>query len=181
MASSVKSIFKTLLKVPWIIFITYLIFNIFAFGLTYFKLLGFSYVVMQTAVENNYIPPEELDSLNRYLENITDTGVIGDASLVLKDENDSNIRPATEKRQYGMPVTVGVQAQYRFIWPLTPKEQLKSKGDSFIGYGSNTGNFSGYAGDAVLEARREEIADNKDNNINITYTVIGLKYYPDLN
>lgn len=33
---------------------------------------------------------------------------------------------------------------------------------------------------AQLDQMREEIADNPQNNIWISYTVPGLKYYPDL-
>ena len=53
MAENVKFIFKTLIKVPIIIFVTYFIVNLFAFTVSYFRLLGVSYVVLQTAIENN--------------------------------------------------------------------------------------------------------------------------------
>ena len=181
MSDGVKYIFRTIFKVPIIILVVYAIFNVFAFSLTYFRLLGFSYVVMQTAVENNYIPPEEMNTLNKYLQSITDNGVVGDAEIVISNEEDASILPADRRRQYGSPVTVGVKAQYKFIWPLTPKEQLTNTSGGFIGYGSNTGSFSGYASTSTLEARRKALEDNKNNNINITYTVIGLKYYSDLN
>lgn len=179
MTSGVKFIFKTLTKIPIIIVITYAIFNAFAFGLTYFKLLGFSYVVMQTAVENNYLPPQELNTLNKYLDSIADTGVIDNAKIVTKDENGSE-KDATERRQYGVPVTVGVSAHYKFIWPLTPREQLSNKNEQFIGMSDNTA-FSGFADDGTLQSRREEYENNEKNNIKIVYTVPGLKYYPDMN
>ena len=51
MSDEVKFIFKTLLKVPVIIVVSFLILNIFAFFFIYFKVLGLSYVVMQTAVK----------------------------------------------------------------------------------------------------------------------------------
>ena len=181
MTDSVKFIFKTLFKVPIFIMASFAVFNAFAFGLTYFKLLGLSYVIQQTAVENNYIPDEELNTLNNYLASITNTGVIDNARIVLENPDDSSIREATVKRQYGESVTVGVTAHYRFIWPLTPKEQLQNPDDEFIGYGSQqSSNFSGYADASTLEARRQEIENNPTNNINLIYTVPGLKYYPDL-
>lgn len=182
MAENVKFIFKTLIKVPCIIMVSFFVFNAFAFGLTYFKLLGLSYVVMQTAVENNYIPATELDTLNNYLANISNTGVIDNARIVLSDPNNSSIKDATQKRQYGQPVTVGITAHYRFIWPLTPKDQLANTSDQFIGYGQKeSSNFSGFADDGTLEERRMEIENNQNNNITLIYTVPGLKYYPDLN
>lgn len=182
MADNVKFIFKTLIKVPCIIMVSFFVFNMFAFGLTYFKMLGLSYVIMQTAVENNYIPASELSTLNNYLQSIADTGVIDNARIILSNSEDSTIQDATQKRQYGQPVTVGVSAHYRFIWPLTPKDQLANTSDQFIGYGSTeSSNFSGFADDSTLEARRQEIEENEKNNINLVYTVPGLKYYPDLN
>ena len=181
MNSSIRFIFKTLTKIPITILAVYAVFNIFAFSLTYFKLLGLSYVVMQTAVENNYLPTEEYNTLNNYLQSITDTGVVDNASIIIQDPNDTTIKPATQKRQYGMPVTVGVQAHYKFIWPLMPKEQLNDTSSGFIGYGSNANaNFSGYASDGELESRREDLEDNQQNMIKIQFTVPGLKYYPDL-
>lgn len=178
MTDSVKFIFKTLIKVPVIIMVSFFIFNLFAFGLTYFRLLGFSYVVMQTAVENNYLPKAELDTLNKYLEHIANTAVVENAFIVIKDENDDAILPATERRQYGMPITVGVSADFRFIWPLTPRDQLQDPSSGFVGL-DRDGNqaFSGFADANTLESRRE----GSWNTIRIIYTVPGLRYYPDLN
>lgn len=179
MNSSIKFIFKTLFKVPVYILISYTIFNVFAFSLTYFKLLGFSYVVMQTAVENNYIPASEMTTLNNYLASISNTGVIDKAELILTNSKDSSIASATKRRQYGMPVTVGVKAHYKFIFPLMPKDQLNSTSGGFIGYDSNK-TFSGYASTQELENRRKKLENNTKNNIILEYTVPGLKYYPDL-
>ena len=54
MTDGVKFIFKTLIKVPVYIVAAFGIFNIFAFCFIYFRLLGVSYVVQQTAIENTY-------------------------------------------------------------------------------------------------------------------------------
>ncbi len=173
MSDSVKFIFKTLIKVPCIIMVSFAIFNAFAFGLTYFKLLGFSYVLMQTAVENNYIPAAEKGTLDSYLQSIASTGVVDNASIVLPDNT---------RKQYGVPVKVGVTAHYRFIWPLTPKDQLNNTSEGFIGYGTGAkSSFSGFADGGTLEQRRKAIENNTQNNITIEYTVPGLKYYPDKN
>ena len=177
MSDGVKFIFKTLIKVPVYIAVAFFVFNIFAFSLTYFRLMGLSHVVLQTAVENNHIPSSELNTLNGYLDSITDTGVVGDASVVLQDKEGRN-EIATNRRQYGRPLTVGVTAQYKFIWPLSPKDQLVDPSSGFDGlHGSG---FSGYASGGTLEQRRKDIEDNEDNNIRIEYTVPGLKYYPDM-
>lgn len=180
MSDAVRYIFKTLIKVPVFIAVAYLIFNIFAFTLTYFKMLGFSYVVMQTATQNNYLPDAERITLQNYLDSISNVYIIDDAKLILSgtEANESTL-PANQKRQYGQSVTVGVQCHYKFIWPLQPKEQLQNEGEGFIGMSDNSA-FSGFAGSDVLTARREEYEANPKNNIIIKYTVPGLKYYPDL-
>lgn len=169
MSDGVKMIFKTLIKVPCIILVYYIIFNIFSFSLTYFKLLGISNVIMQVAVENNYIPDNELETLNGYLDSITNTGVVSDASIIVSDN---------DKKQYGSPVTVGVSAHYKFILPLMPNQQLSDENGKFIGEGN--GSFSGFADDSTLAARRSSTEANAGDNIVITYTVPGLQYYPDL-
>lgn len=124
MSDGVKYIFKVLFKVPIYILITYLIFNGFAFMFVFYEMLGISYVVMQTAVENNYIPQQELENLNNYLADIDKSEVIDNVSLVLENEDDNTIPEATVKRQYGSPVTVGVRAHYNFIWPFAKRGEI---------------------------------------------------------
>lgn len=183
MSDSVKFIFKTLIKVPCIIFVAYLILNIFTFCYTYFRMLGFSYVVMQTAVENNYLPESEYQQLNGYLNSMSNTAFCENAYIVVNDTSEpsyvSGIAPAYNnayaKRQYGGTVRVGVSFDFRMIWPLLPHEQ--TTGDQAV---------SGYKGTDVdkldstaIDAAREQKSDNW-NTITISYTVPGLKYYPDL-
>lgn len=171
MNESVKFIFKTLLKVPVFILVAYAIFNLFAFSFSYFKIMGFSYVAMQTAVENNYFPQTELDTLTAYLDGL-ETAMLENATLTIDTGNGGN-----ERVQYGSEITVTVSAHYRFIWPLMPNEQ-RSTGVAAEGMdGQNTGE---QLTAAQLDQMREEIADNPQNNIWISYTVPGLKYYPDL-
>lgn len=186
MSSGVSFIFKTLIKIPCYIMVMYLVFNLFGFTLTYFKLLGFSYTIQQTAVENNYIPEQEKLTLTRYLNDISGTDVVEGARLVLDDPSQPSIPSATIKRQYGNEVVVGVEATYKFIWPLMPREQLNDEfdptqenGGGFQGM-SDTATFSGYADGGTLEARRAEKNNKAKSNIRIVYTVPGLKYYPDL-
>jgi len=170
MNSSITFIFKTLIKVPVIILVSYFIFNVFAFGLVYFKLLGISYVAMQVAAENNFVPAQEMNTIQAYLDNLSLTEIVDNASIVVPDNT---------KKQYGEPVTVRITADYKFIFPLTPREQLVNTEDKFTGYGdSKSTSFHGFADNATLEARRSN--NISKNNIVIEYTVPGLKYYPDL-
>ena len=87
--------------------------------------------------------------------------------------------------QYGDTVTVGVQAHYKFIWPLQPKEQhAGGSGGTNGNFGANTdgmnnsGDYSGDKTDSQLKDARESY-DSDQNNIVIEYKVPGLKYYPD--
>lgn len=180
MTDGVRRVFKILILVPCIIFVSYLIFNIFSFTFTYFRLLGFANTVRQVAVENNYLPEQELQTLQNYLDDITNTGVVDSASIIVYVENeDGSVSDASIRQQYGEAVTVGVQAHYRFVMPLTPKEQFTNTNDTLDGL--NGSGFGGYASGDILEERRKQYEENPSNNIIIKYTVPGLKYYPDLN
>ena len=176
MQDGVKFIFKTLLKVPIIILVSFAVFNLFAFCLSYFKLLGISYVAMQTAVENNYIPTEEFNTLENYLNNTMATYMLENPKL------ECDTGSGNKRVQYGGKVTVTVSAHYRFIWPLTPKEQtgLKNSDDVNAVAGQNGTTTRSFSSNAQLEAARMKYENNTANNIIITYTVPGLKYYPDL-
>lgn len=82
--SSITFIFKTLIKVPCIIFVAFFIMNCFAFMFIYFKVLGFSYVLMQEAVENNYIPPRQAGQIAQYLLNLkTEIPMCQDATIIV--------------------------------------------------------------------------------------------------
>lgn len=174
MTDGVKFIFKTLIKVPVIILVAYLIFNIFAFAFTYFRLLGFSYVAMQTAVENNFIPPEEQETLTSYLDsletymvsnlalgcdtNTTNDAVNGGPYIDITQPDNDNI-----KVQYGTPMTITVSAKYTWIFPLV-----------------NTSKYDDDNPKDGPNAMGLTYNENSDNNIVISYTIPGLKYYPDM-
>lgn len=189
MSEEVKFIFKTLLKVPIIIFVSFFIFNIFAFFFIYFKTLGVSYVVMQVAVENNYLPAEELQSLYDYVNSFKDAEMVQDAAIIvgkkadgsyltMTNRNDINATEAIDarkRRQYGNKVLCGVYVNYELIWPLDYSETLNAGKVSGI---AGTGSEQGFKSDAELTQMRE---DNKSPlDIRIVYEVPGLKYYPDL-
>lgn len=158
MNDSVKFIFRTLLRVPIIILVSYLIFNLFAFTFTYFRLLGYSYVAMQTVVENNFIPPDELNTLTDYLNSL-ETGIVSNLSVTcdtdISSPDENNI-----KVQYGTPIKVTVSAKYTWVFPL-------------VNTAASGPDDSAHADGLVYN-------ENDNNNIVISYTVPGLKYYPDL-
>ena len=66
MGDSVKFIFKTLIKVPVIVMVSFIIFNIFSWTISYFKLVGASYTIMQVGMENNFIPAKDEVIINNF-------------------------------------------------------------------------------------------------------------------
>jgi len=167
MSDGIKFIFKTLIKIPLIIAITFAIFNLFAFGLSYMKILGLSFVAKQVAMENNYIPAAESLILREYMDNYLETELLP----VVKFTDDTQFT----RQQYGSAVKVGVEAKYKVVLPLMPKEQIHG---SFAGY-DGTG-FHGFKTQAEIDAFKAERDSRIKSNIRIEYLVPGLKYYPDM-
>ena len=166
MSDTVKSVFGILIKIPIMVFIVYLIFNCFVFILCYFKLLGVSYIAMQTALENNCIPQNERAILEKYMKENIETPLLRD----VKFTDDTQF----ERVQYGQLINVGIEGRYVFLWPLVPAEQVEG---TFLGEQG----FSGrYKSDAELENLRKKKEENEKSNIIIKYQVPGLRYYPDL-
>ena len=196
----------TLLKVPVYIMVAFFIFNLFAFTFIYFKMLGISYVVQQTAIENNYIPAAEKKTICDYMkDNLANISMVENVGLCYGDNSyldvtkADSINPKTgafQKKQYGSKITCGVTCNYIWIWPL---DYRTTKG--------NTNNVAGYANDNTInpyyqsEANKGRTYDQRaskagnmteymrqntkptdydDNNIKIIYELPGLKYYPDL-
>lgn len=205
MTDEVKFIFKTLLKVPIIILVCYAILNLFSFFFIYFKALGASYVVMQVAVENNYLPATELKELYAYVDEWNDIPMCNNATIIV-GKSGSTLYKVTEvspgvpqtsatygtadarrRKQYGNTVTCGVTCDYTIVWPLSHREQLEGAGlDSKIGTTGDTVEVAGVRGGANPGFKSETELDTLRKSkraglpITITYTVPGLKYYPDM-
>jgi hypothetical protein len=92
MDESVAFIFKTLIKVPCIIFVSFFIFNIFAFCFIYFKILGLSYVLMQEVVANNYITSSQYDQIwKSSLTDLNDTALVSSVGIIVGKDNSGNL------------------------------------------------------------------------------------------
>lgn len=177
MTDSLRFIFKTLIKIPFIIMVTYFIANIFFFSLFYFKFTGISYSVMNTGMENNYIPPSELATLKDTVEKIdTDSELIQEAKVI----------GPNQRSQYGTPITVGVEYKYRWLTPLMPQDTGQRPADLNSGSSivddstASEGNVN--MSQAEAQRRIDELSNRSLNSpIQIIYKVPGLQYYPDLN
>lgn len=189
MSDDVKFIFKTLIKVPCIIVISYLMFNIIMFVNFYFKGLGASYLVMQTVAANNYLPETEKQQMINVAKEFNESDLIrkvafGCRTTSTSDEDlqhqirsnsdaiqiDSN---STVKNQYGK--SIKCYFAYEFIWqmPLSNKG-LKVDG---INNSSSGGMEAGLSQEGLVTQ-----SDNGDTGavVIFSYTVPGLKYYPDM-
>lgn len=174
MSTEIKNIFKILIGVPVVIMACFFIFNLFAFGFSMFKVLGIYFVVMQTAIENNYITPEDKVILQNYMDN-QETAML--TNIRFTDETEFN------RVQYGTMVDVGVEAKYNFIMPLTVKEQTKSggvEGFSDVSYVDSLGSSTIWKSADELEYDRQQKLSRAKSNIRFHNKIPGLKYYPDL-
>lgn len=140
----VASIFRPLIKVPIIIAIAFLALNIFSFSISYLRLVSALNSLQQIAMENNYIPSNEMTSFKKYMEGL-DTKFLGD--FVITIDQSGNSKTYTYKsngdiwnpedntwqtqagtwsesgsgnvrKQYGSPITCTITADYHFITPL---------------------------------------------------------------
>ena len=151
MTGTVKSIFKTLVKVPVTIIVAYFIINLVLFSYFYFRFAGVSYVIMQTAMENNYIPETEDKIIKQAIRDI----------VYHKDENGVEY-PSSVIRASGVD-SQGNDASF-----------YGNNGSSDLRDGAS--NMS----DGELEAIRNDSKHKVAIPIDITYTVPALQYYSDL-
>lgn len=169
MQDDVKFIFKSLIKVPVIIFEVYFVFNIFCLMFIFFKTLGYSYVVMQTVVENNYVPAQEMQSLDNQLQELRNITFVNNATVVVTEPQSTDVDAQYNTRtQYGSVKRCGVQVNYIIQWPLRPDQQTDN-GVAVNGLQGGGGNYTHFG------------PINMEVPITITYKVPGLQYYPDLN
>lgn len=201
MAENVKFIFKSLIKVPIFIFVAFFIFNIFTFFFIYFKMLGISYVVMQTAVENNYLPQQELTTLNKYMKNLNKISYVENAHVVVDNDTSgatlyngsgsyldekgnakalaSDGHNSVTRRQYGNYIVTGVYCKYKIIWPLQYVETMHDTNAGVAGTNSSNNNTV-ETSNTTLANRRKDSKHAVMIPIKLVYTIPGLKYYPDL-
>lgn len=175
MEDTVKFIFKTLIKVPVVIAVCYFFINVFGFAASYFKVQGLAYSAMQVGLVNNYIPTNEYNTLTNYMDSM-ESYVLSDIDFTdaTQTATGSGSGNRAGKVQYGNEITVGIKANYKWIMPLTVPEQT-SDGRGVAGTSDRTVMWKS---DSELQSALDNA--EHDNNIEITYTIPGLQYYPDL-
>jgi hypothetical protein len=201
--NSVASIFKILIKIPIIISVSYLILNIFAFALSYFKILGASYSLQQIVMENNYLPVSEVESFNKYLRGSDgssglQTSFLDNIYAVVYTDSEATSLSACSGRksdgsfqktnngiignnartQYGSTAYVGIVSNFHALWPFSYNEL-------FVNNAGVTGWKSG-TGSSVKETTFKSAEDLEKSRkkstakIDVIHPVIGLQYYSDL-
>lgn len=128
MNDEVKFIFKTLIKVPVIIIISYLVFNIVMFINFYFRGLGTSYLIMQEVAINNYIPATDRGSITetaRNFENYDNTAT---------NENGTNKSVTSD---FIDAVVIGVNNEGRFQTNSQIQDTVKNIANSGRSWSDN--------------------------------------------
>lgn len=204
MENGVTWIFRKLIKVPVIILVSFGILNIFAFTVSYFRIVGASNTLQQAVMDNNYLTKADEETFKDYLASL-ETAYLQNIRLVIDTEVDNKkASPNYEaieasgntntRKQYGNVIDVGVVAEYKFIMPLQHTETLKD--GKVAGYGGTSTGASGgirgdldtYRGDtAATQSVNTDFddlkggrADKFGGTIAIVNRVIGMQYYSDL-
>lgn len=181
MSDGVKFIFKTLIKVPFIICVSFFIFNIFAFTVSYFRIVGASNTLQQAIMDNNYLVKTDKDTFDTYIKNLKTTCLTDIQLIVDTDGNDypDNYHWKNEREQYGNVITCGITARFKPIIPLIYTETLENGRVNGYGNGS-VNNSGGTKTDAQLQEARENKNKDAGGNITVVTKVVGMQYYSDL-
>lgn len=172
----------------------YTIINVAALFIMYMKVSSASYALQQRAMENNFIPEDELNSFEKYLDTLK-TEYVQDFHVVIytnkedgqtgafwrKDEDkvpteytdysvyfNDNVN---ERVQYGNTIYVGVACDFRAMVPFLYNETIKSGKVA-----GTTGAGSDFNSDEELKRKRKYAVAH----IDIVEPVVGLRYYSDL-
>lgn len=178
---SVGFIFKTLVKVPIYIMVGFTMLNILAFTISYFRIVGASYTLQQTVMDNNFLTQSDLDSYESYLDTL-ETAYLKDIHLVINtDAGDVDTTRTTfinDRQQYGNVVDIGVASTYSFIMPLDVRQMTVGEVGVQGMDGMRGTKSSQLLSKSELKAKRD--ANVTGGSIDVINTVVGLQYYSDL-
>ena len=195
LSSAVAKVFKTLAMVPVAIAAVFLVFNLFGYITSYFRLLGLSYMVQSIIVENNYIPTAEQVMLangsvgacagncvlsgrdtngDGALEGVLasyETSILRNVRIVHGDGTRNNC--PFQRKQYGGTCVVQIAADYVWAVPFMP-QQVEVDTSRYDDSRLNTQIITdGHDGVTAIE-------NGVVTPMVISYTLPGLAYYPDL-
>lgn len=190
----IMTVLRQFLKIIWFTFLFYLITNVIGFFLAYMRVSSASYALQQKAMENNFIPEEEMEAFQMHLNNLksayvqdlhivvyTDKGPGETGAFWRKDEDEVPVDytdysvffkdNVNERVQYGHTIYVGVACDFRALFPFLYNETIKSGKVA-----GNNGSGSDFLSDEELKRSRKYTV----GHIDIVEPVIGLRYYSDL-
>lgn len=197
MTKAIWSIFKIVIMIPILVFIAYMIFNLIAFVVCYFRVVGAYQAAQNIAMENNYIPPSEEAQLYAYfgrleignyseeLNAYRDVSVLSNIKLT---DNTNTTSTGGGRVQYGTEVTVGVEAIFTIVLPLMPHDMIP-EGTNVASFNA-LGNY-GYSGSSPSTTQGDRLSDSeleskRKNKFTIEIPIVlesqvpGLRYYADL-
>lgn len=203
MDDSVRTIFKALIKVPCIIMVAFLMLNVFAYAVSYFRIVSATNTIQQAVMENNFLTKDDTDTFVKYLSTM-ETAYLNNFEIHIDNETSSAkecIIPVTKymtigssavkdadqnsRVQYGTPVNVSVTANYKFIMPLVYGQTLKTGevqgfSDTKLSGAADHGRTvsTDFISDAEAEYRRQH--NSPLNTISVKSTVVGMQYYADI-
>lgn len=183
MSDGVKFIFKTLIKVPFIICVSFFIFNIFAFTVSYFRIVGASNTLQQAIMDNNYLVDSDRTTFENYTK-LLKTNCLDNIQIIVdtdgNDYNPKHYQEHNDRKQYGHVITCGITARFKPIIPLIYTDTLEA--GKVKGYGTmeSAGVSGGTKSSADLEDLRKDKNEKAEGNITVVTKVVGMQYYSDL-
>lgn len=176
--SSIKIVFSTFVKTFIYIFAFYFCFNIMAFAISYFRVVGASYSLQQVVMDNNYLTTQDFDTFNRYLSKL-DTAYLTDLHVVINTDPEGVATGrdtfVNDREQYGNMVEVGIASKFTFVFPLMRNEMTTdNKGVDGLDKTRNAQWLSGEEMENKRNAKRIGV------NLDVINPVVGLQYYSDL-
>jgi len=182
----IKKIFFGLAKIPIMIMVVFLAFNVFAFVISYFRIMGVTHTLQQVVIDNNYLTDKDKETFETYLRKLETSYLTNIRIVINTSANDGTATDRytfiNDRKQYGNVIEVGVAADYRFIMPLMPT-QMSVDGKGVAGLNGQFNNQA--ANGSQTYADNNEMERRRNNNVtggslDIIETVVGLQYYSDL-
>ena len=153
----VKAIFKALIAIPVTILIVYTFINGWYVYNTFLKLDSISEMAMDAAVRNNYIPEEQENVLQSYMNDLNNIEIINSADIKVDTSHSgtgNTIRSNNKRVQYNNNIAITASCNVNLVTPF-----IKTGAEGKPEYGHSIVSIP----------------------LHSTKYGHGMKYYPDLN